>query len=1347
MLGQGPSTHGFGQLTPSQRDAVFLDDRELAVVAGAGSGKTRVLVDRVLRLALGLREDGTSDPSRVVDVDRMLVVTFTRAAAAELRDRLATALEDAAQRMVGGEPDAADHELRERNLATVRRQRAAMPRAQISTIHSFCEQVIRRFGELRGIAPARVMEEDEAAELRHRLAVELLDRWLGPAAEPAVREAALAWGGIDGLGEEDLSKARGEHGLRPLVLELHDFRCSLPDPEAWARAHILRGELDPASFDARRPAEARLLGILADWRDRWTACFHDEAEALQKDHLDAVHLQYLAQRQVVLARLSPHNGWDQIAAAVLALTARQDGSDGRPALKYQQSLASPYRRDLPKDSPWYSRLKDTSDQFKDEVNELQAILAAPLAEVAQRENAALARLKTLWGLARRFDAEYARYKRMRSLADFSDLERNALRILTADEAEQPAGGPSLAALALRQQFEHVLVDEYQDVNELQDRIINLVTRDAADGGGRPRFVVGDVKQSIYRFRQADPRLFGRLVETLVPPQGEVLRLRHNFRSRREILEAVNHLFRELITPEFGGEDYARGSGLEYGASYAEWFAAEGGIAYGAMRPRLHVLLPHALPGSGSPDDPADEPGAEAQDDAEDADAEATLDECAFRCVAEVLWEIHEERLGGQRRRIYDPQLGHAREIAWRDCAVLLRSATGRMQLLRRALEQVGIPVYAPEVAGFFDRPEVSNALSLLAVIDNPHEDIPLAAALHGPLGRLTPEELLIASRLANDGGPGPQSLWSRAQRLMEAGSLSADGTLGEKVAVTRGKLAQFAARLTHWRTLAREIPLPDLLWHLYATEGLLAASAAQRGGEQRMANLLDLHESARAFARTDRPGLSRFRQYLEGRRLAAAEGGEPAVLGEGADVVRVMTVHKAKGLEFPVVVLPYMHARFNLSSSRGDVLWDEREGIGGRLLDMAEGLATTGPGAPLPRRRETMRYWHLKRALGVQQREEELRLLYVAMTRARERLEVIAALSPDMIKRLSAVAPEPERARAPWDWLALQLAGEIRRAVHAVPGRASEAPAPRPAPSTDTAIPDMGDAEAADSPWDVIAQPAQAVPQEAEEALAVSDQAAAPASAAEPTAVLDVASIRHRIGFRYPYEGSSRLPSKITVSELARRTREEEDSSVLFALERELGQAQQVITPQFMQPLRQPSGADIGTLAHSVLARLNFHDPVADSDIRAIIEELRPGEELRKQVEELRLHEAAAVLREHYDAFANAKLLTEVWVSLEASPEELPLSLRPPQHGSAWHPSDRVLVQGAIDLLAVWGDRALVLDFKTDRQTDAEALRQAYAAQLAWYALAVRRLLPMLRPEAVKTALFALRTRKLIPVE
>jgi ATP-dependent helicase/nuclease subunit A len=1335
-------------LTEPQRDAVFFDGRELAVVAGAGSGKTRVLVDRVLRLVLGLREDGTSDPSRVVDVDRMLVVTFTRAAAAELRDRLATELERAAQRIVSGEPEAeADRQARERNLDSVRRQRAAMPRAQISTIHSFCEQVIRRFGELRGIAPARVMDDDEAAELRHRLAVELLDRWLGPAAEPAVRETALAWGGIDGLGEEDLSKARGEHGLRPLVLALHDFRCSLPDPEAWARAHILRGELDPASFDARRPAEALLLGILTNWREHWTAIFHDEAEALQKDHLDAVHLQYLAQRHLVLARLSLDSAWDQIAAALSALTARQDGKDGRPALPHKQLLASAYRRDLPKDSLWYDRLPDNSKLFAGEVQELQAMLAAPWDEVAQRENAALARLKTLWGLARRFDTEYARYKRLRGLADFSDLERNALRVLTADEAEQPGGGPSLAALALRQQFEHVLVDEYQDVNELQDRIINLVTRDGADGGGRPRFVVGDVKQSIYRFRQADPRLFGRLVETLSPPQGEVLRLRHNFRSRPELLAAVNRIFSSLITPEFGGEDYARGSALEYGASYAEWFAAEGGIAYGAMRPRLHVLLPPTPPDGASPEESTDDPSAEAQDDAEDPDAEATLDEMAFRRVADVLREIHEERLGGQRRRVYDTEVGATREIAWRDCAVLLRSATGRMQLLRRALEQAGIPVYAPEVAGFFDRPEVSDVLSLLAVIDNPCEDIPLAAALRGPLGRLTPEELLIASRLANDGGPGPQSLWSRAQRLMEAGSLSADGTLGEKVAVTRGKLAQFAARLSHWRTLAREIPLPDLLWHLYTTEGLLAASAAQRGGEQRVTNLLELHESARAFARIDRPGLSRFRQYLEGRRLAKAEGGEPAVLGEGADVVRVLTVHKAKGLEFPVVVLPYMHARFNLSSSRGDVLWDEQEGTGGRLLDMAEGLVATGPGAPLPRRHETMRYWHLKCALGVQQREEELRLLYVAMTRARERLEVIAALSPDMAKQLDGQAPTPERARAPWDWLALQLENEIRRAIHVAPGWSSAPTEPATAPGTDASVPAQTGDTVAGSPWDVIARPAQAGSQEAEEALAAPEQAPAPAGTAEPAGVLDLAGIRRRLGFRYPYEGSSRLPSKVTVSELARRTREEEDASVEFPSERIPEHNQRRVTPQFMQPDRHSSGMDIGTLAHAVLARLDFCGLITEADVLAILEELRPGEELRRQVEELRLHVAAVVLQEHYDAFANAKVLTEVWVSLETAPDELPLSLRPPQHGTACHPSDRVLVQGAIDLLAVWKDRALVLDFKTDRLTDAETLRQAYSAQLAWYALAVRRLLPMLRPEAVKTTLFALRTCELIPVE
>lgn len=1258
---------GQGRFSPEQWAAITHRGSELAVSAAAGSGKTSVLVERICHLLLGVQPDGQADPGRASDASRLLVVTFTVKAAAEMRDRLAQRLAELA----------GDSALSPAAQRWAQRQLLLLPGMRLGTIHSFCSAVIRQYGAVHDVPQGRLLDEAEGQLLEHRISTDFLDQRLG-GAHPDVTALALAYGGPDGVGGDDLSfsGAGRAGGLRPLLLGLCRFRRSLSDPEQW---HVARGytQLDPARYDPIHPLVLALRSELEEWVEAQSAAAQSESLALQADMPQAQHLVLLAERQRALRAIRDAADWKSTARALDCLvSAKLDGNGGLPSLPYKPGLLSVYRRDIEKADPWYDRLGGNGiEAVRDQARDWLELFSEPWSAVARRENAAAQHTATLWRLAADYEAEYGRYKAGRGLRDFADLERDCYNLLRDERV----------AAALRSQLDEVLVDEYQDTNELQEAILSLITPRPA--GRRARFAVGDLKQSIYGFRLAEPELFQQLCLRLEDETvaGRHLRLNANYRSRRSVVSAVNEVFTGLMSPEFGGEDYALAA-LE--------FASSDYPAGAEPQPEAHLqLVSTDPPVMTAGNTVADEVSPESDPEAAEAERDQTHP-ALQRAVAETLQRIH-----ASGAEVYDKGERCLRPVQWRDMAVLLRSRSGITDL-RGALSAAGIPFTAEGRSGFYERPEIADILSLLAVIDNPLQDVPLAAVLHGPVGRLTPGELLEVARALQQADDLPDE--DDAERIISQGPwlwrrLQAHIARAEAGNPLAARLREIVAQVAAWRSLSRELALPDFIWRLYREAGLLVASASFEGGQQRIANLLAFHDLALKFSGFEQQGLAGFLEFVRQHQRAAGDLGEADLLASDADQVRILTIHQAKGLEFPVVVMP-LQSKFNLQALNADVLWHKSAGLGAAYVNL---VALADEPA---RRWQTLAYRHIRNASRRTALEEELRVLYVGLTRARERLEVLLPLGA---RQLAANDPvPPAQATMPWHWLGGQLA-------HYIEGQAT-----------------------AEQYWSVEVR--EASPQ-------VEEHQRAPVQP-QPAAHVDMGAIQLA---RAEYSGLPDAPPfKLTVSDLAKRQQrltgfdDQEESAEWFTiLAGELAQ----VGPQSVNLQDSPPRPDMllagaaapdarlrGTLAHAALQSLvrigRFCADCAATDVAAAYALAArrlglPADSIPDEAGLERLALGMARLSTQLQ-LGTARLYSEVPLSADLTAAELDgLGLKHPAL-PAGDPRP-VVVQGTLDLLIQYpaGD-ALILDFKTDRVDNPAELVRRYTAQLELYAELTRRLLP-----------------------
>lgn len=1216
--------------SPEQLDAINIRSSNLLVAAAAGSGKTSVLVERIIRKV--------SDVSHPLDIDKLLVVTFTNAAAAEMRNRIGAALSEALQ-------TTADTYYLEKQLAL-------LPTASICTIHAFCQSLIRQYFYLLDLDPRfRIAGEAEIDLLKGDVLDKLFENMYASGAEGFLQLA-------DTYGDED-----GDSSLESLVLELYEFSRSHPWPEHW-----LDGLAAPFAIEEDTDIEATPWAGLI--REKITYELEEAqrkldgliSEALKPGAPAAYAETFRADRQVIAEII------EGAAISWYSLDAAINGAGFEKIAKTGNESAKELKE----------RLQKERNKIKDKVKRLREryFCQSPQAWLADLRQAAPA-VSALTALVTAFSRSFSEAKKNKGLLDFNDLEHFALKVLL-DESSSPGSLiPSAAARMLQDKFDEVMVDEYQDINTVQEAILTLVS--ASDRANR--FMVGDVKQSIYRFRLAEPSLFmgkyhryrsgGNTNERRVD-------LSRNYRSRVEIIDAVNFLFSQLMIERVAELEYGPAERLYPGPGYPA--ADECLLAAGPVE--LHLISTDAAQ-NGEPDaaeEATEEENPYTEDASLDEEKELTGFEKEARLIAGRI-----RRLKDSGCQVYDKQQKQYRPLAWRDVVVLLRSVKGKANILMDTLRQSDIPCYAELDAGYFRETEIQIVLSLLSIIDNPRQDIPLAAALRSPIGGFGAAEL-AEIRVCKTGA----ALWE----ALAAGSQS------DIKPELRQKTSRFLKRLEQWRQLSRRTGVADLIWNIYRDSGFYDYVGGMPGGTLRQANLRAMYDRARQFEATNYRGLFRFLRFIERLRDKGSDLATARALGENEDVVRIMSIHKSKGLEFPVVVMADLGKGINLQDSKALVVCHKSLGVGPYIADPV-----------LRYRYPTLARLAIQHKLNMETKAEELRILYVALTRAKEKLILVGSASK-LREKSAAWCSEASRsalalpaslvasASSYLDWICPAVARhETGFALREYAGCA-EHPAAADGPQTGA--------------WEVsICGAGDADTKTGERSL--EDAFLSKISVLEPVdAGQSCEWVESLLGWEYPSRLTQGKPAKLTVTEIKRRL---EDLTGEQG-ERWYQAGGLTARPRFLQAGGKFSAAEVGTAMHTVMQHLDYRGDITAAGVEAQVRLLAAREVLLPVAVE---HIDFAAVAAFFNTELGRRLQAARWVK-----RELPFCLMLPAdrlYPELAGAAERIFVQGVIDCLFREGDGLVLLDYKTDAYQAAPELAHKYQAQLDIYAEAAEQIL------------------------
>lgn len=1187
--------------TNEQQAAIDSRGQTLLLSAAAGSGKTAVLVERIIRRLL--------DKGYPIDITELLVVTFTKAAAAEMRDRIGTALMKA---------------LSETKDSRVERQLALLPSAQISTLHAFCQHVIRKYFYTIDLDPAFSIAGEEELNLLRRQVLE--DVFLSYYEDD--EKASILYPLADMFGSD-----RGDDILMDTVSRMYTYARSLAWPEHWlkeaARAYDVAPDAviddmvwaGPIKDAVRRILEedARLYdGVLYHLRQR-------EAFAPACDTFVA---EQAALRQAAQAR-----SWNDLSRFVRAIDF--------PRLKSLRKLSDDDK------AVWERCKKVRDDVKKDVIKTLQAVyFSATPEEWLDGMRAMKPIMDGLVTLTLDFAKAYGAAKKEKGWIDFSDLEHFCLQILLAPDASPEHPVPSAAAEELRSQYEEVFIDEYQDTNGVQELITRLVS------GEDNRFMVGDIKQSIYRFRLADPTLFLEKYQSFSRDEKSVQRcidLGRNFRSVPVVLDAVNAVFSRAMTAEAAGMDYGEREKLYAGRQAPDDERWIGG-------PVEVDIVP-------TPSDEEDDDGSTAFEK-----------ECRF-----IAGRIGELLASGRMAARKD---GTLEPLSYRHIVVLLRSMAGKADVLIQALQEGGIPSYAEQSGGYFAAVEVQVMLALLRCIDNPEQDLAMAAVLRSPLVGLD-ETALAGVRLAGDG-----TLW---QNLPAFVASLPDG-VDEKE-----DLQQFMAAFDSWRTYSRRHGVAELLQRLYDDTAYVDFVGAMPGGDVRQANLKALYDRARQYEEAGFRGLFRYLQLMDKMKEDGLDLAPAKVVSEKEDVVRIMSIHKSKGLEFPVVFVADMGKAFNRRDAQDQILFHNRLGIGLKQYDPEWRMSYP-----------TLIWSGIAAQLRWEGTAEEERILYVAMTRARDQLILTghsSHIDRDWQRWTSRL--NPAQAKSYFDWVmpaALAPFGAKADADYARPGAAWQ-----------------------DAVWQV--RIARAVPAGTVEEGAYDGELRLEALRRGDLTGTPVPSwLDEQLSWQYAYPQAVRTAAKFSVSEVKRRYQElhsdelqdEADLSVPAAAVIPTAPGEDdafaALPPWLAGEEAAVSGAQRGTALHKAL---QYITPAADQTTATLRREIDAF--VRQGL--LSREEAKLVYVPVLAAFCQS----DIGRRMAESPElhrEYPFTvlLAGGDPLPETETGEQILIQGVIDCLFREDDAWILVDYKSDRLETADAFRSRYAVQLALYKRAVEQI-------------------------
>ncbi len=1142
--------------TPSQQDAVSARRGTVLVAAAAGSGKTAVLVQRAIQRL--------TNPERPTRADRLLIVTFTKAAAGEMRARLELQLYQLLRENPGNQ--------------LLRRQSVRLHQAHIGTVDSFCAEMAREFFHLLGISPEFKILSDKREE---ELTAQALEEVMAQAFQSG-RATALA---------DAFTGERDDRRLMGMVLTLYRFMQSHPFPEKWLEEKV-------AMYFHAGPQVTPWEKVVLDYAG--------EAAGYCAQLLERA--QNLAQEDAQLfAAFSPALSADREACLAIAQAAR--AGDWDLARAARQAFAPKRRGALKgwdKEDPLLLRLEACRKEVKAVVEGLGKSLSASRESCAKELEAAGPLLESLAGLTMDFSRRYQEKKREKNFLDYSDLEHCAIRLFCRED-----GSPTAAAQEVASRFDEIMIDEYQDINEVQDSIFRAISQK-----GENLFMVGDVKQSIYGFRRAMPEIFLRCrsgyqkYSRNLDQYPAYIVLDRNFRSRREVTDGVNFVFSRLMSREAGDIDYTGEERLAYGAGYQEKPGCETEMVF---------LTREAVPPE---------------------IAEAGY--IAGRVKEMLAQGFTVEGENGPRPARYG------------DFCILLRSANKYAHMYAQELKRLGVPARATVSGGFFSAAEIQVMLSLLRVIDNPNQDIPLLAVLMSPLYGFSADD---TARLRGE-----------------------DKEVSLYVSLTRGaerdpRCRRVWEEITRLRSLAATMPADTFLTMLYGRTGYGDMVLAMEDGAARLENLRLLRRYAQEYESSGYHGLSGFVRFLDRLREGGGDMQAAQVQPGGSDGVSIMSIHKSKGLQFPVCIVAGCGRNFTGDLAE-DVLLHPDLGLGVKLKD------PQGPARYTTTAREAIALETARAA-----RAEELRVLYVAMTRAQEKL-ILVSSAKDMEAELNKAALEVGRggrlpaftlrkARSAGRWLLMCClchpdGGELRRLANAQ---------------------DIVPVEEDYSPWRICLSRYRPVKMETEA------QGEQPQKACQPDFAL-LERLREQADFQYAHSGSLELPAKVSASKLAA-----EQSG-----ERELGLAKPAwLGKQGMTP------AQRGISLHEFMQFADF--PRAAKDPEG--ELARLGDMAYLTPEQVRAVEVKRVR-----AFFASPLGRRVLASPQVEKERrftavIPGQMAVPGLAEGVGAGEDVVLQGAVDCTFEEGGRLHIIDFKTDRVEKMEELWRRYEVQIRLYAFAM----------------------------
>ncbi len=1190
--------------TKEQQQAIYRKDSNILVAAAAGSGKTAVLVERIINKIL----------NENIDIDKILVVTFTNAAASEMRERILSAIYK--------KIDESENEEEQKNLE---RQILLINKASICTIDSFCLDIVRNnFFEIDISPNFRIGDTPEIELLKQEVLEELFEEKYEKKDEKFQKLI------------KTYTSYRDDTPLKELILKIYGYISSNPYPEKWLTEQIEKFNIENTEIDFSKTIWGNvLLKEIEEELIDDIAILENEARKLSFES-ELVLFQKTIENDVVELKtmLANLDNWDKsytISNSIEFIT--------WPRNKVESILKE--------------EAKDVRDNVKKKFKaKAEKVFVSNSEEAIKDIKDMYETLKNLQELILDFEEKFIKKKKERNVLDFSDIEHLALKILIKENED---GTHTRTDVAKRYQknFQEIAIDEYQDSNLIQEYILISVSNE------KNIFMVGDVKQSIYRFRQAMPELFIEKYKTYslekANEKGLKIQLFRNFRSRENVLDFTNLIFEKLMSEELGEIDYNMDEYLNLGANWNE-------------RKIVNEIDIIDLKKS---ENIETEEEKEENDEEEQINIEDTELEAKF--VAQKIKQLVESNF-----QIYDLKLKKERNIKYKDIVILLRSTKGKAPIFENELMNLNIPVYSDMSSVYLDSIEIQTILSLLKIIDNPMQDIPLVMVLRSSIGKFTDNELLEI-RLADE--------YSDFYTALLKAKISVESEL-------RGKIERFLEQIEKWREESEYFSLDELIWTIYEDTGFLNYVGILPNGSIRQANLKMLFERAKEYETASFKGLFNFIRFIEGIKVGSGDLSSAKIIGENEDVVRIMSIHKSKGLEFPVVFLSSAATNFNLKDLNDDILLNHELGIGVKYIDYDMQI-----------KYDTLTKLALRNKELVATLAEEMRILYVALTRAKEKI-YITGVSKDYEKskekmeslikiyknngnKINSILIKKYKSYL--DWIQLVFYSEFDKMKDFTELNVYE---------KDKLIKDIKPEEKEE--FDIINYLE-------ENSKDITDE--------------EISEIKKELEFKYEYMEETEIPSKTSITSIASKDREKIISNVLYEdeyiepinIEADLSEKDiiEFPVPKFLnnEDEEKITAGKRGTIVHLCMKELNITKDYNLNDVKNLIQNLVKKEIITEK-------EANSVNPYHILQFTKSDIWNELREAKQIYKEQPFYINVPANEVGDFESTENILAQGIIDLFYITNNDELVLvDYKTDfvNQGEEIVLIERHKAQLELY--------------------------------